>query len=95
MSTHPFDCECDTYGCVLRRKGVAVAPSATPSRHNRVPAKPSVPPGVNAKIIYQDRPGGYKMPIFTKTGDPLRHKQYQEQRHKINDQLAKVQAGKA
>lgn len=92
---HPPDCQCNTYGCELRRKGLQVSPSATPNRHNRRPTKRVEPPGVNARIIYDERPGGYKMPIITETGDPLRHKRYQEQKHKINDQLARVKAGKA
>ena len=43
-------------------------------------------------LVYQDRPGGYKMPIMTATGGQLRRKQYLENKHKIDDQLARIQA---
>lgn len=93
---HDADCTCeDTYGCRLRRKGVQVSPKATPNRRNNIPPRQTFPPSVNKRIIYDERPGGVKMPIITETGAPLRHKRYQENRHKINDQLARVKAGKA
>lgn len=44
-------------------------------------------------LVYQDRPGGHKMPIFKANGDHLRMGEYRHQRHKINDQLARIQAG--
>lgn len=95
MSVHDPDCGCDTYGCRLRRKGLQVSPRATPNRRNNVPPRASEPPSINKQIVYDERPGGYKMPIFTETGDPLRHKRWRENRHKIKDGLAKVKAGKA
>lgn len=92
---HDPDCDCDTYGCRMRRKGLQVSPKATPSRRNHIPPRRVEPPGVNKQIVYDERPGGFKMPIFTEKGDVLRHKRYSEQRHKINDQLARVKAGNA
>ena len=87
---HPADCPCDTYGCSLRRKGLHVSPKATPSRANNIPPKRMDVPG--QPLVYQDRPGGYKMPIMTATGDQLRRKQYLENKHKIDNQLARIQA---
>ena len=90
--THPPDCSCDTYGCALRRKGVVISPSATPNRRNKIPPKRKHVPG--QPIVYQDRPGGFKMPILREDGSHLRRKQYLERKHEIDDKLARVQAGK-
>ena len=87
---HPPDCTCPTYGCQLRQKGVSVSPKATPNRRNSIPPRRVNVPG--QPIVYQDRPGGFKMPIITATGDPLRRKQYLENKHKIDDKLARIQA---
>lgn len=78
-------CE-EHYGCRLRNKGVQVSPSATPSRHNR--RKDLVqPPSWNKGIVYDERPGGFKMPVLNEDMSPVRMKQGAEQRHKINDHL--------
>jgi len=91
---HPPGCDCGAYACELRAKGISVKPSALPSRHNRIPPRRTEGDPFARQIVYQDRPGGYKMPIFTSDGDHLRIKQYREQEHKIKDQLARIQAGK-
>lgn len=85
---HPDDCTCDTYGCSLRRKGVQLSPKATPNRRNSIPPRrPNVP---GQPIVYQDRPGGFRMPIMTATGDFLRRKQYLERKHEIDDTLNRI-----
>lgn len=92
--THDPGCPCDAYACRLRAKGVSVSPKATPSQRNTIPPRQSEGDPFARPIVYQDRPGGFKMPIFTAKGDHLRIKQYREQRHKIDAQLARIQAGK-
>jgi hypothetical protein len=91
---HDPNCECDAYACRLRRKGLQVSTAALPSQHNRRPTRRNTGQAWNAQLVYQDRPGGFKMPIYDpETGSQRRIKQYTEQRHKIDSQLARIQAG--
>jgi hypothetical protein len=78
-------CE-EHYGCRLRAKGVQVSPKATPSRHNKRKARVE-PPSWNKGIVYDDRPGGTKMPVLNPDMTPVRMKQGAEQRHKITKHL--------
>lgn len=45
------------------------------------------PPSVNKQIMYDERPGGYKMPILRPDGDVLRWKEYTEKRHQVESHL--------
>jgi len=78
-------CE-EHYGCRLRSKGVQVSPNATPTRHNRRKDRVE-PPSWNKAIVYDERPGGTKMPVLNQDMSPVRMKQGAEQRHKIKDHL--------
>lgn len=70
------------YGCRLSSKGIQVSPTATPSRvRNPVPV-PHEPPSFNKQIMYEDRPGGTKIPLLNASGDVIRRKQYGENRHR-------------
>jgi hypothetical protein len=42
---------------------------------------------MNKTIMYDERPGGYKMPILKADGDVLRWKEYTEKRHKVESHL--------
>lgn len=79
------ECE-EHYGCRLRNKGIQVSPGATPTRHNRRKDRVE-PPSWNKAIQYDERPGGFKMPIMNADLSPVRAKQMSEQRHEINDHL--------
>lgn len=85
MTVHADDCECDTYGCELRRKGLQVAPSATPSRHNRVPFRTQEPPAYNRQIRGEHRGGGTFMPYLNVDGSPVRSKQWETHRRRLTD----------
>lgn len=78
-------CE-EHYGCRLRNKGIQLSPVATPTRHNRRKDRVE-PPSWNRAILYDERPGGYKMPVMNADLSPVRMKQASEQRRKINDHL--------
>lgn len=81
--------QCDEhYGCRLRNKGIYLSPAATPTRHNRRKDKVE-PSSWNKGILYDERPGGTKMPVLNADLSPVRMKQASEQRHKINDHLRK------
>jgi len=84
----------DCYHCRLRSKAVQVSPRVQMNRDRNWKPTPSVPPEFNKKIVYEDRPGGFKSPVLRKDGTPLRAKEHAEKRHEIDDQLARIRAGK-
>lgn len=89
---HPADCQCDTYGCQLRRKGLQVSPAAMPNRHNRV-VKQTQPNAHNAQIRGERRPGGFISPyLHASTGAPVRAKEYEAKHHAIHDTIARSRA---
>jgi hypothetical protein len=90
---HPQRCMCDAYACRLRRKGINLSASATPTRTRDMTPTVSVPPGHWKNIATQERPDGSQMPIFWNSGDPVRHKEYSEKTHSIKEKLAAVQSG--
>jgi hypothetical protein len=79
------------YGCRLRDKGVAVAPSATPSRTQNMTPTPMTPPSHYKNVLTEDRPGGFKMPVLNPDGSPVRHKQASEQSSHFEDQRRRRQ----
>ena len=79
------DCT-EHYGCKLRAKGVQIAPTALPSRMNKVSPRRADPTWERTKVT-QKRPGGTEMPILTETGKPLRVKEYGERRREITSKL--------
>lgn len=77
---------CDTEGCTehyacrLRNKGIRVSAQATPTKTlNMVPTKVEGP-SYNKQIIYDERPGGIKMPLLKPSGDVVRRKEWDENR---------------
>ena len=80
------DCEpgcVEHYACRLRGKGLQVSPRATPTKTLNWRPTPFEPPSINAKIIYDERPDGSKMPLMNPDKTVVRHKQYREHEHKI------------
>lgn len=77
MATHPADCECDTYGCVLRRKGVQLSPAGM-ERHNRKPPAPHRYNQWEKGRASEARPNGTRMPYIDKHGSPIPIKKYAE-----------------
>jgi len=49
--------------------------------------KPTVvpPPSHYKNFMYEDRPGGAKMPILNKHGDQMRHREFQSRRSVIEE----------
>lgn len=91
---HPEDCECtESYGCQLRRKGLQVAPSATPNRHNRhAPAKQE-PPNYNKQVMGEHRPGGTFMPYLNPDATPIRRKQWENKGTALTESLHRLRRG--
>ena len=79
---------CDEcYACKLRNKGLQVSPRVEATRTQNWRPTPTTPPSVNKQIMYDERPGGYKMPILRPDGDVLRWKEYTEKRHQVESHL--------
>lgn len=85
---YPAPCSCGAYSC----KGISISPRATPTRRNSTLPATVEGPGYNRQIVYEDRPGGFKMPILKGTGEPLRVKEYHENKHKIDNVRAYARA---
>lgn len=78
-----------SYGCSLRQKGVAVAPSAMPSRMNNTPP-PKADPAWERGIVTEKRPDGSVVPILDSNLKPIRVKQYAQKRREIDAGLRRV-----
>ena len=78
------------YGCRLRGKGIQLSNSVTASKTKNWRPSVSVPPAVNAQIMYDERPGGIKMPILKADGSVLRHKEYVENKATIDATRARI-----
>lgn len=91
---HPPDCGCDTYGCQLRRKGIQVPASATPTRTPRRPFRPG-PRYMSweAGRAGEHRRDGSFMPHLGADLQPMGIKEYSENRHRYEDRLRQVRAG--
>lgn len=95
MPVHPVDCECDTYGCRLRRKGIQLPPSATPTRTQRRPFRPG--PRHNsweAGVAGEHRPDGSFMPHLDPTdGHRLSVKEFADGGSRFRERLREVRQG--
>lgn len=94
MGTRPFgscDPGCDVhYGCRLRNKGLQVSPRAQMTKTQNWRPTPSVPPSYNKQIVYDERPGGTKVPVLKADGSVLRRKEFDEKRHTITDTMRRI-----
>lgn len=82
---HPSDCECDLYGCVLRRKGISLSFDASPTRRVRRPFRPKVNCSWEAGVAGERRPGGDFMPYLDGSGRKIRVKEYGERRRELSE----------
>ena len=75
------------YACRLRNKGLQVSPKVLFTSTQNWRATPTAPPAFNKEIIYDERPGGFKMPLLKTDGTPLRRKEYGERRAEVTAHL--------
>jgi hypothetical protein len=87
------DCD-EHYGCRLRSKGVQIGPAATPSKPRKGTLTPTKPDKSLAKVVYDERPNGTKMPILNPDGSVVRAKQAREQPDRLRKLRQLQQAGK-
>lgn len=85
MTTHPSDCTCDTYGCQLRRKGISLSASASPTARARRPFRQKVDASINAGLNGEHRPGGTFMPTLDASGRKIHVKEGRERRREIEE----------
>jgi hypothetical protein len=90
---HEHGCECGSYGCQLRLKGITVSSSATPSRGKRGKPAEHTNNSWEKGIAGENRGHGTFMPYLNDKGKPMSIKQGSEQRHKIKEIRARQKAG--
>jgi hypothetical protein len=95
LSVHAPDCGCDTYGCQLRRKGISVPPSATPTRTQRRPFRPGPNNSWEKGRAGEHRRDGSFMPYLNDTGQDIGVKEWADNRTKYEKRLKAVKAGVA
>lgn len=77
---------CDEhYGCRLRSKGVQIGTLATPSKDKKGRLTPTAPRPDLARVVYDERPNGTKMPLLNPDGTPVRVRQAREQPGRIRE----------
>ena len=79
------------YACHLRAKGLQVSPRVLQTSTQNWRPSVSVPPSHWKNIAMQDRPGGGKSPILKADGTLMRHKEYQEKKAVVDEQLKRIQ----
>lgn len=94
MTTHARDCDCPTLGCTLRRKGIQVPPSATPTRTPRRPWRPGPKNSWEAGLAGEHRPDGSFMPILDPTdGHKLSVKEASDGGRALENRVREVHQG--
>lgn len=93
MSVHAPDCDCDTYGCQLRRKGIQVPPSATPTRTPRFVQRRPRWNNWEKGIAGEHRRDGSFMPYIHANGAEIGVKEWSDNRRKYGSQLRAAKAG--
>jgi hypothetical protein len=82
-------CE-EHYACRLRGKGLQVSPRAMSTRTQNWRPTKSVPPKSNGELVYQDRPGGTKMPVFNPDGTQLYKRDYVADKRRIDNTIRQI-----
>lgn len=94
MATRPVgSCEpgCEEhYACRLRGKGLHVSPRAESTRTQNWRPTKSEPPAYNKTIMYDERPGGYKMPILKPDGGVIRQREWDQKRHQYEANIRRI-----
>ena len=78
------------YACKLRAKGTQVSPRAQTSRTQNWRPTPFAKPTRSKTIIYDERPGGTKMPLLNPDGTVVRQKQYDEHKSEITTNMRRI-----
>lgn len=95
VATRPVG-SCSTPGCVehyacrLRDKGLQVSPRATPTTTLNMKPTPGKPPAYNREIIYNERPGGTKIPLLNPDGSVVRRRQYDREKAQITSTIRRI-----
>lgn len=84
MSVHPPDCDCDTYGCQLRRKALGFGMTATPTARARRPFRPKRDESCSWErgLAGEQRPGGFFSPYIGEQSFRRVHVKEASERHR-------------
>jgi hypothetical protein len=82
---HGQGCDCDTYGCRLRRKGIGFSADATPTHRSRRPFRSKTDASWEAGKSGERRADGSFMPYLNDRGTPIGVKEYGERRRELTD----------
>jgi len=80
------------YGCRLLGKGIQLSNSVTPSRTKNMRPTVSTPDSSRAAVVYDERPGGIKVPIMKADGSVLRSGEYQRDKTRIDAKLRNLRS---
>ena len=90
MTTHPIDCECDTYGCQMRRKGILLSYDASPTRRARRPWREKVNCSENGGLAGEPRSGGTFMPYLDLNGEGRLRKVHTKEGRDRRTEIAQI-----
>lgn len=94
MTIHPDGCDCDTYGCELRRKGIRLSANASQTARARRPFRPPVNASANAGYAGEHRPGGFFSPyVGERSMRKVHTKEGRERRREISEARRAAYAG--
>lgn len=82
---HPSDCDCDNYGCQLRRKGIRLGYDASPTARSRRPFRPSKQPSWEKGLAGERRADGSFMPYTDTSGRKIHVKEFGERRRELTE----------
>jgi hypothetical protein len=82
---HPPDCECESYACELRRKGIGFSYDATPTHRARRPWRPKVNCSWEAGIAGEQRGGFFQPYVAEHSLRRIRLKEAAERRQEISE----------
>lgn len=85
------DYDPDCYACNLRRKGVMLSSSASPTRRNSIPPRTTPEPSWEKGIAVDRRRNGEVMPLLDASASrTIPIKEYGEKRHQYDDALRRL-----
>lgn len=89
---HPPPCDCGSYGCSLRAKGVQISPAATPTKARKgKPSEQRYNSWEKGKAGEKRKDGTF-MPYLDAKGARIPIKKYSDARSKYDEQVRKARS---
>lgn len=90
---HPADCDCGSYACELRAKGVQTNAGAATSHRRGRPGSNAEYNGWERGFAGETRADGSFMPYTHGDGTPIRNKEFAENRHTFTERRRRQLSG--